>query len=256
MLQYLSNIEENCEKMRKRYLKHAGDFFLFLYFLSEIREEFQSFLILMACFFFYKIFWFLLELGKTSFFKVLSFLEIYEPEIIISTANADLGDINDLLLEETDYILMTDIQSSSKLLNEYPDKMLDCLRKHYSDADRYLIDQDGLLLDTEGDSCICLFKSLQCAINFANLMMWSSRNYPINEETFLKIRCIIHQGILQFHQIRNSIFCFGETVDEAYKMADKANVGEITISNTIVKKINLNSLYSEVNIVQMCLNNQ
>lgn len=193
----------------------------------ELSQYFYGF-IKAYCFYSFTIIW----RNSFRYFRDV----IFKKEYIECSLRGDLRHMKFLNLEKTDYILMTDIKNSSNLFVNYEKSMWNCLKVHYTDADKLIEEENGILVDTEGDSCICIFKTLQSAINFGNKFMISSRNYKITEDKKIDLRCVIHQGTLHFKQLHNYIYCFGDTKSQAYEMLKKANVNEISISDTILQQ--------------------
>lgn len=221
----------------------------FIVFVKEAKNLIHLFLLKMIPFIIKSFL--LIQFLYLHSYDIYNFLKncFCQKQLIECTLRADLGHMNNLRLEKTDIILMTDIKSSSKLLMNHEDSMWKCLRLHFSDADKHLETEDGVLIDTEGDSCICLFKTLQSAVNFGNKFIKSSENYIVAKNEKIDLRCVIHAGSLNFKQLHNYIYCFGKTKEEAYRMLEIADINEITICDTILE--NNSDIKSDVKIVKI-----
>jgi hypothetical protein len=111
------------------------------------------------------------------------------------------------ITEEKSAALFTDIQKSSELWRDYPDKMIEALEEHHKTMDKIVSKHEGFIVKTIGDSFFCNFKTLSDAIKAAIEIQEDAKKNPIKiGSKTIKMRI----GI-----------CYGEMINKNMKIQNK-----------------------------------
>ncbi len=126
--------------------------------------------------------------------------------------------------------LMTDVEGSTRLWEEYALQMQKALARHDAIAEKLLSENNGRLVKSrgEGDSLFCVFTSPVDAVNAAWALQqaFQTENWP--EETRLKVRMAVHTGDAEFRE-RDY---YGPVINRCARLRSIAHGGQVLISSS------------------------
>jgi predicted ATPase/class 3 adenylate cyclase len=129
--------------------------------------------------------------------------------------------------------LFTDIESSTKLWEQYPDEMKSALQKHDSILKDVIASNHGYLIKTTGDGVHAVFSTTLDAVNAS---IAAQRDFQTSEffkdsKAAIKVRMGIHTGEAQ---LRDGDY-YGGTLNRAARIMSIGHGGQILISATTLQ---------------------
>lgn len=131
---------------------------------------------------------------------------------------------------EIGVIMFTDIKTSSKLWNTFPNKMFDALKIHDQLIQGMIENHNGMVIKAIGDSFMAFFPNLKDSVQTAlNIQTYLNKNPIFVGNIEMKIRIGLAQGKL-FKKLMtiqncNVVDFFGNTVNTSARL--ESNVSEI-----------------------------
>ncbi|HSG44892.1 MAG TPA: adenylate/guanylate cyclase domain-containing protein [Anaerolineales bacterium] len=129
--------------------------------------------------------------------------------------------------------LFTDIESSTKLWEKYPEEMKSALAKHDSILKEIVESNRGYIIKTTGDGIHAVFSTALDAVNAALGMQQAIQNSEVlkTSEFSLRIRIGIHTGEAE---LREGDY-YGGTLNRAARIMSIGHGGQILISETTLQ---------------------
>jgi len=129
--------------------------------------------------------------------------------------------------------LFTDIEGSTRLWEQQPDRMRAALARHDTLARDAVESLHGLVVKTTGDGIHAAFNDPLDGIRAALKLQQTLADPGATAGVALAVRCGLHAGIVES---RNSDF-FGSAVNRAARIMNAAHGGQILVSQTAVDLI-------------------
>jgi predicted ATPase/class 3 adenylate cyclase len=133
-------------------------------------------------------------------------------------------------MDETVAILFTDIEGSSRLWEQHPDRMPALLARHDRLTHDAVESRHGIVVKTTGDGLLAAFEDAAAAIRAAIDIQRALADPAFSEEIVLRTRIGVHAGLVE----RRARDLFGPAVNRAARMMATAHGGQILVSQAVV----------------------
>ncbi|HEY7787989.1 MAG TPA: adenylate/guanylate cyclase domain-containing protein, partial [Casimicrobiaceae bacterium] len=125
--------------------------------------------------------------------------------------------------------LFTDIEGSTRLWEEQPDRMRRALARHDALARSAVETRRGTVVKMTGDGLHAAFGDPLDAVSAAVALQQSVAEPPTDERVALRVRCGLHVGVVEH---RDNDF-FGSAVNRAARIMTAAHGGQVLLSQTV-----------------------
>jgi predicted ATPase/class 3 adenylate cyclase len=125
--------------------------------------------------------------------------------------------------------LFTDIEGSTRLWEQAPDRMHEALAKHDAIARESVAANRGRVVKTTGDGVHAVFADPLDALRATVALQLALANPAATAGMALKVRCGIHAGV----EARRDNDFFGNAVNRAARLMSAAHGGQILVSQTV-----------------------
>lgn len=130
-------------------------------------------------------------------------------------------------------ILFTDIEGSTRLWEESPDRMSLALAKHDVKARQAVQDNDGVIVKTTGDGLYAAFEDPLNALNAILMLQQALADHEQTAGVQLKLRGGLHFGTVE----RRDNDFFGPPVNRAARIMGVAHGGQILVSKALADRL-------------------
>jgi predicted ATPase/class 3 adenylate cyclase len=125
--------------------------------------------------------------------------------------------------------LFTDIEGSTRLWEQEPDRMHDALARHDAISRRLVVDHHGEFVKTTGDGVHAVFADPQDALRAAVALQLALADSGATAGIELRVRCGLHAGV---DNRRDNDF-YGNAVNRAARIMSAAHGGQILLSSAV-----------------------
>ncbi|HVF62872.1 MAG TPA: tetratricopeptide repeat protein [Casimicrobiaceae bacterium] len=130
-------------------------------------------------------------------------------------------------------ILFTDIEGSTRLWEEQPERMSRALAVHDAIARAAVEDHGGIVVKTIGDGLYAAFADAVDGINAALKLQQGLADSSTTEGIELRARCGVHRGLVE----RRDDDYFGRPVNRTARIMSAAHGGQILVSHAVVESV-------------------
>ena len=125
--------------------------------------------------------------------------------------------------------LFTDIEGSTRLWEEQPERMRPALARHDALARRAVETRRGLVVKTTGDGLHAAFGDPLDAVGAAIALQQAIGEPQAEDAVALHVRCGLHAGVVE----RRDNDFFGSAVNRAARIMSAANGGQVLMSQPV-----------------------
>ncbi|MDQ2916779.1 MAG: tetratricopeptide repeat protein [Pseudomonadota bacterium] len=125
--------------------------------------------------------------------------------------------------------LFTDIEGSTRLWEEQPDRMRLALARHDALARSAVETRHGTVVKTTGDGLHAAFGDPLDAVGAAVALQQSIAEPEVEDGVALRVRCGVHVGVVE----RRDNDFFGSAVNRAARIMSAAHGGQVLVSQTV-----------------------
>ncbi|MEO9135500.1 MAG: tetratricopeptide repeat protein [Casimicrobiaceae bacterium] len=125
--------------------------------------------------------------------------------------------------------LFTDIEGSTRLWEEQPDRMRLALARHDALARSAVETRRGTVVKTTGDGLHAAFGDPLDAVGAAVALQQSIAEPEVEDGVALRVRCGVHVGVVE----RRDNDFFGSAVNRAARIMSAAHGGQVLVSQTV-----------------------
>jgi predicted ATPase/class 3 adenylate cyclase len=125
--------------------------------------------------------------------------------------------------------LFTDIEGSTRLWEEQPERMRPALARHDALARRAVETRRGLVVKTTGDGLHAAFGDPLDAVGAAIALQQALGEPQSEDAVALQVRCGLHAGVVE----RRDNDFFGSAVNRAARIMSAANGGQVLLSQSV-----------------------
>lgn len=130
-------------------------------------------------------------------------------------------------------ILFTDIEGSTRLWEQEPERMSRALIRHDEVARAAVAGQGGVIVKTTGDGLYAVFADPLAGVKAALQLQQSLSDASLTQGIALRVRCGLHAGVVE----RRDNDYFGPPVNRTARIMGVAHGGQILVSQAVVDKL-------------------
>ena len=150
--------------------------------------------------------------------------------LLIASTQGDPG-VQDLPAVTT--LLFTDIEGSTRLWEETPERMRSALASHDALARAAVEDHHGVVVKMTGDGLYAAFEDSLDAVSATLQLLQAFADPEATNGVALRVRCGLHAGVVE----RRENDYFGSAVNRAARIMGAAHGGQSIVSQAVVDRV-------------------
>lgn len=143
-------------------------------------------------------------------------------------------------------ILFTDIEGSTRLWEQEPERMRPALARHDVLAREAIEGNHGIVVKMTGDGVYATFEDPVEAVSATLQLQQALANRDVTEGVALRVRCGLHLGIVE----RRDNDFVGGVVNRAARIMDAAHGGQVLLSQAVLDLVS-NRLPAQVSLLDL-----